>query len=331
MATTPQTNTDLAAMAQALLACDDIVVCGHVSPDGDCLGSQLALAAALRQAGKRVSCVLAKDDPVDRNLLFLPGIEDLVPAADFDGAVSAFVGVDVPTRERIGQAACELLDRADVSFTLDHHAADEAMADFVYVDPDAASTTTLVWKLAALLGARRAGDVALCCYTGLVTDTGRFQYQNTNVDAFVCAQEMVEAGLDASLVSREVFQNRSLPSLRLEALAVDRLRLQNDGQTVTSWLTLDDFAREGAIKADAEPLIDALRAVSGVRVACLLREQEDCVRGSVRAKDDTDVAAVARRLGGGGHKAAAGFTLQMPLEDAMALVEEALAEAVSGE
>ena len=178
MAVTPQTNTDLGAIAEALRSRDDFIICGHVSPDGDCLGSQLGLAAALKGLGKRVTCLLAKDEPIDERLGFLPGAAELVPAASFDGIARTFVAVDVPTRERIGEAAAALLEGCDLTVTVDHHAVDSTMTDLVYVDPDAASTTMLVWELAGLLGAERAGDVAQCCYTGLVTDTGRFQYQN---------------------------------------------------------------------------------------------------------------------------------------------------------
>ena len=327
MTVTPQTNTDLASIAEALKAHDDFVVCGHVSPDGDCLGSQLGLAAALKGLGKRVTCLLAKDEPIDERLAFLPGAAELVPAASFDGRAQVFVGVDVPTRERIGEAAAALRDGCELAVTVDHHAVDEAMSDLVYVDPDVASTTMLVWELAGLLGADRAGDVALCCYTGLVTDTGRFQYQNTDAAAMRAAAEMVEAGA----VSRAIFQNRTLPSVRLEGVAVERMAFGADGAFVLSWLSADDFEAVGAVKADAEPIIDALRSVAGVRAACMLREQGDVVRGSLRAKDGTDVAAIARTFGGGGHVAAAGFTLPCPMDEARRQVREALEAAFAVE
>ena len=308
---------------------DDFVVCGHVSPDGDCLGSQLALAAALRRLGKRVTCVLVKGEPVEVNLLrVLDGAQDLVFAGAYKGAPGAFVGVDVPTRERIGEAACALLDQAPFSFTIDHHAVDTTMCDMVYVDPDAASTTMLIWELAGYLGVERTGAVANCCYTGLVTDTGRFQYQNTNERCMSLAAEMVAAGADPASVSREVFQNRTYASMRLEATAIMRAEFSEDGATALGYLTREDFARFGAQKSDAEPVIDALRRIEGVRVACMLREQEDCIRGSLRAKDDTDVSAIARTFGGGGHVAAAGFTLRCTLDDAVEQVRAALAEAV---
>lgn len=330
MAVTPQTNTDLATIAEVLKAHDDFVIGGHVSPDGDCIGSQLALAAALKSLGKRVTCLLAKDEPADVRLSFLPGFDDLVPAAAFDGVARVFVAVDVPTRERIGEAAAALLDRCETSVVVDHHAVDSTMAAYTYVEPASASTTLLVWELAGLLGADRVGDVAQCCYTGLVTDTGRFQYQNTDAAALHAAAEMVEAGADPAGVSRAIFQNRSLPSVRLEGVTVDRMRFGANGAYALSWLSEADFAAAGAVKADAEPLIDTLRSVAGVRVACMLREQGDVVRGSLRAKDETDVAVIARSFGGGGHVAAAGFTLEMTLAEAVALVDCTLADVLGG-
>lgn len=326
MSVTPQTNVDLAHIAQELAGRDDFVICGHVSPDGDCIGSQLALMQALRGMGKRVTCVLAKDEPIDVRLSFLPGADELIPAGSYDGPVGVFVAVDVPLRDRMGTAASSLRDRSLLSVTIDHHANDGVMTELVYVDPQVASTTMLVWELVELLGLSPSADVALCCYTGLVTDTGRFQYQNTDAAAMRAATHMVEAGVDPSMVSRAIFQNRSLASVRLEGVAVDRMRLGAQGSYVLSWLTCDDFSRHDASKADAEPLIDTLRSLRGVRLACMLRDQGDSVRGSFRAKDDTDVARLARSLGGGGHRAAAGFTLPGPIDEAVERIDALLSQ-----
>ena len=325
MATTPQTNTDLASIARFLLAHDDFVICGHVSPDGDCIGSQLGLAAALQAAGKRVACVLARDEELDGQFRFMPGSDAMVPAVRYEGPCRTFVAVDVPTRERMGGGAA-LLDRAEASVTIDHHAQKTTMTELVYVDPDAAAAALLVWELAGLLGVDRSGAVAQCCFTGVVTDTGSFQYQNTSSGTLRAAADMVEAGAEVSLVTREIYQNRTLPSIRLESRAVERMRFGLDGAIVMSWVDLADFEELGAVRADGEQLVNALREVSGVRVACMLREQEGEVRGSLRAKDDSDVAVIARRFGGGGHVAAAGFTLHCSLDEARDEVWQTLEE-----
>lgn len=324
MATTPQTNASLKEIAELMVSHDNYVVCGHVSPDGDCLGSQLALACALKQLGKNVTCVLVKDEPIESALRFLPGIDQMVPATQFEGICDAFVGVDVPTRERIGEAACSILDQACISFTIDHHAVDTTMADYVYVDPDAAAACMLIWELTAHLGVDRSGDLATCCYTGLCTDTGRFQFQNTDALAMHAGAEMVDAGANPAAVACQVFQNRTLPSLKLECAALERMTFGASGQYVISWLSSDDFERFGAIKADAEPVINAIRSVQGTRVACLLREVDGKVRGGLRSKDDTDISILARKLGGGGHKAASGFTLDTTLERAISQLQHEL-------
>ena len=148
-------------------------MCGHVSPDGDCLGSQLALAHALRAKGKRAVCLLAHDDAVDKSFLFLPGANELIPACEFESDVDAFIAVDVPNLERLGDAA-RVHESAGAHFTLDHHAVESCMAEYNYVDPDAPATGMLVWRLIGEMGVERTFEMAQCCYLALMTDTGAF-------------------------------------------------------------------------------------------------------------------------------------------------------------
>ena len=329
MAVTPQTNCSLAEIAELLRELDDFVICGHVSPDGDCLGSQLALWHALRALGKRATCVLVRDEPVDDANAFMPGAADMLPAERFSGAARVFVGVDVPTRERVEAAACAILDSCETSATIDHHASDVAMCEHVYVDPDAASASMLVWEVVKMLCAEPPLEAAVCAYTGLVTDTGGFCFQNSDARAFRTASELVERGVNPAEVARHAFQSRTMASLLLEELVINRMRLICDGQAAVSWLSQADFEALGAVKADAENMIDTLRSLKTVRVACMLREQDGVVRGSLRSKDETDVSALAARLGGGGHRAAAGFTLRMGLSQAVAFMEEEVAALVA--
>ena len=181
-----------------------------------------------------------------------------------------------------------------------------------------------MWQLIGELGVDRSGDVALCAFTGLVTDTGRFQYQNANPFAFRCAAEMLECGADLEMVCTQIFQRRSIASLQLENRAVARMELLLDGALAVTYVTLDDFASVGATKTDADNIVNTLRSIDGVRVACTLRETEENVRGSLRSKDGTDIAAFAFEHGGGGHKAAAGMTLDGAVADAFDQVKEEL-------
>ena len=318
MAVTPQTNVTLDEFAEALGRYDSFALCGHVSPDGDCLGSALALMHALRAMGKKATCILAKPDAVEKSFLFLPGADELVPACDFDDDVDAFIACDVPTLERLVDGAC-VHARAKAHFTIDHHAVDSCIAEYNYVDPDAPATGMLVWQLIAAMGVEPSQAMAQCCYLALMTDTGRFQFQNTSPEAFELAGEMVRAGAQPAACSREIYQRRTRASLGLEGVMLDNMQVSKSGAWALSHARLSDFERLGAVKADAEPLIDVLRSLDGIQVACMLREQEDVVRGSLRAKgDDIDVAALAQRIGGGGHKAAAGFTFKGSIDEALA-------------
>lgn len=323
------TNTSISEMALLVRERDNFVICGHVSPDGDCLGSQLALAEALRALGKTVTCVLAQDDLIGSGFGFLPGIESLVPASRFEGPADTFFAVDVSVKDRLGDAA-PLFERCSASFALDHHASCAPLCDFQYVDPDSPSASLLVWALAKELLAAPSADCALCAYTGLVTDTGGFRFQNSTEEAFKAASELVLFGADPAFVATQVFQNRSLPSLELERIALERMRVFCEGRGVLSWITLDDLQTLGAQKSDTEPLIDAIRSLEGTRVACMLRQQEDSIRGSLRAKDATDVSALARTLNGGGHVAAAGFTLYMTMDEAVPFMEMKISELLQG-
>ena len=320
MAVTPQTNVSLEKIATILQDNDDFVICGHVSPDGDCIGSQLALWHALKSIGKNAACVLVRSDPLGASLDFLPGAEEMTPAADFAGTCKTFIGVDVPNRERIGRAACAILDTAQLSITIDHHAADERMCDFAYVDPDAAAASMIVWEIIKLLVDGPSKECALCAYTGLLTDTGGFRFQNSDSRAFQAASELVAHGVDPSFVATNVYQNRTLASLKLEAIVINRMDVFCDGQVAMSWVDEGDVQNVGAERADLEPLVDVVRSVQGIRVACMMRKQDGKARVNLRAKDDTDVSELARELGGGGHKAAAGFTIDMPMKEALAFM-----------
>lgn len=329
MATTPQTNTTLDELAEIMRANDDFVICGHVGPDGDCLGSQLTLWHALKAMGKNAVCLLVKDEPVPASLSFLPGIDEMVPACAFSGTPRVFVGTDVPLRERMSEDACRVLDSCETSITIDHHASETTMCEHVYVDPDSASASILLWELAKLLVDEPPLESALCAYVGLVTDTGGFRFQNTDADAFKTASELIDYGVQPAYVAAKVFQSRSRASLLLESTTISRMRILCDGAVAISWVTKADMAEFGAEKADAEPLIDTLRSIRGVRVACMLREQDGFIRGSLRAKDETDVSKLARQLNGGGHKAASGISLYTSIDEAVALLEEKLTELVS--
>ena len=321
---TPQTNTTLEEIARLLKDADDVVICGHTSPDGDCIGSTLALVHGLRSLGKRVQGLVV--DPVPENLLGIPGAEELELAAQWQGSASCFVAVDVPDLKRMGSAAAAIHEAAPLTIRVDHHAVDERYSRYSYTDPDAVSTTVLVWELLEHLEARKP-EAAECCYAGLVTDSGRFEFQNTDERAFCAAAQMVAAGVDPARVSAYLYERDRLQSLQVEMRAFERMELDTQLGYAMTYLTAEDFREFNADKSDAEGVVDLLRRLKDVRVLCCLREQDGKVRLSFRSKCAIDVREIARGFGGGGHVAASGATLEYPLAEAYARVKEALVEA----
>jgi phosphoesterase RecJ-like protein len=329
MAVTEQTNVTLQGIAAAFAAGDDFCVCGHVKPDGDSIGSVLGVCAILRALGKRVLALVPDGDPIDEKYDYLPGYDGFVEAAAYSGPCGVFVSVDVPTEERLGAAACEVKHRAGQTITIDHHANDVAVSDLNFVDPDAPSTTTLIWELAGAAGVQNF-DIATCTYLGLMTDTGGFRYQNTTSQAFLDAAQMSDFGVDVAQAASRVFQSRSLGAIKLESEMVSRMEMFAEGRAAISWIIEDEIAGFGATKDETSAYVSVLRSIKGVDVACMLRDTgTGVVRASLRAKDSTDVSVIARRFGGGGHKAAAGCNVEGSLKDALPVVKAAICEALA--
>lgn len=294
--------------AVALRRAESVAVCAHVRPDGDAIGSTLGLTLALRAAGISAIPVLADGRPAPATYAFLPGFALLTQVSDLD-MPHTFVALDTPVRDRLGEAAT-LLDHAETSILLDHHPDATSYADHCILDSMTASTGQLVWRLVRALDVVPTPEIALCLYVALMTDTGRFSHGNTTAEALRDAAEMLDAGVDAAEASRLVYQERSVGALELEARALDRIAVTNGGRVAWTWVTETDFEETGAAPEEAELLADAVRQLGGVEVVMLLRRSDDGIRGNLRAKTGADVASVARSLGGGGHRAAAGFTVE---------------------
>lgn len=284
-------------------------VCGHINPDGDSIGSVLGMTAVLRQAGKSVTPLMADGSTAPHKFAYLQGYGDLMRASDYTDVPDVLIQLDTATRDRMGEAEA-LLQRCAKSVSIDHHPGDGIGADMSHVDPGSASASMLVWEFSKAMVGEPDPFVAMACYTGLLTDTGRFQFQNTSPGAFAAASEMVEAGADPSLAATELFMNRSLDVLKLESRTVSRIGLTPSGKFAYSWITDRDNQELGVSYEDAEGLVDVVRSVEDIDAALLMRECPEGMRCSIRAKRNLDVSAIARMYGGGGHKAAAGFTIE---------------------
>jgi bifunctional oligoribonuclease and PAP phosphatase NrnA len=319
------TEADVVA---ALRGAARVIVCAHVTPDGDAVGSVLALTMALRGAGIDAVATLADHHPAPSTYAFLAGFDLYRPVADLEPA-DVFVALDTPNLRRLG-VADRLATAAGTLIVIDHHADCADFGTLSLVDVTAASTTSIVWRLLPALGIEPDAAIASACYAGLVTDTGRFSYGNTTPRALRDAAEMIEAGADARAIFTRVYESRSAASLALLGRVLSRVTLANKNRIAYSWMTEADLAETGALPEDTENIVDVVRQIGRVDAVVFFKAQHDAVKIALRAKCPTlDVAEVARKFGGGGHVAAAGAAAPLPLESAIEAVLAQLPGSVS--
>ncbi len=287
------------------------VLAAHENPDGDALGSLVAMQGVLRALGKdSVMFISPEDLPLPREYRFfaLDGLIELPPA---DVAERTVMFLDCGNIDR--NSACVLRDGAHL-LNIDHHHDNTRFGTLNHVVPDASCTAEIVWDLMHGLGVGPTPAVAEALYIGLITDTGRFMYENTSARAHLMAAELIEAGVDVPGVYRRLYEGVPLGKLTLLALALAQLQRFDDGELAIATLSAEDFDRADAEESYSEGIIDQLRALDGTKVAVLVRELSNGERKgqhkvSLRATDDdVDVSIIARAQGGGGHRRAAGFS-----------------------
>ncbi len=303
----------------ALRGHDRFLVTSHENPDGDALGSLLAAHLVLGQLGKDSLMVMTGQAPLPAEYRFLRLPErGLLREAPADAAERVLLAVDCANATRIADPT--LLELAPLSINVDHHHDNSRFADVNLVAAEASSTGELLSDVASGLGLTLTPDIAEALYVALVTDTGRFQYTNTTPKALRLAADLVEAGADVHKVFQGVYESVQFAKLKLLARALDRAQVFDGGRVVVSYLLRADFGDVGAEEPYSEGIIDYLRAVEGAELAALIREpprdgspaRKVSLRSSV---DELDVSAIARRFGGGGHRQAAGFSTDLPIDE----------------
>jgi phosphoesterase RecJ-like protein len=305
-----QTTSDLKAIADALREHERFLVVTHENPDGDALGSLLAMTLALRGLGKDAVMYLPAGAPLPREYGFM-SLSDLLRDPPPDAAERVLVAVDCASAQRIGDP--DAIARALLTLDIDHHHDNTRFGDVNLVVPDASSTGEVLRDVFAELGVALTPELAEPLYIALVTDTGRFQYSNTTPKALRLAAELVEAGADLHAVFQQVYETVEFAKLKLLARVLERAKVLEGGRIVVSHLLRTDFAEVGASEPYSEGLIDYLREVEGAELAVFVREQmgpdAQGHKGSLRSSiDELDVSAIARQFGGGGHRQAAGFS-----------------------
>jgi phosphoesterase RecJ-like protein len=306
-----QTVNDVQAVADAIRNHDRFLVVTHENPDGDALGSLLALTLALRGIGKDVEMYLSGSAPPPAEYRFLD-LRELQRELPEDIGERVLLAVDCANERRIGEENTGV-DRAALVVNVDHHHDNSRFGAINLVVDDASSTAEIVRDVLGELDVPLTPEIAEALYVALVTDTGRFQYTNTTPKSFRLAAELVEAGANVHDIFRHVYETVQFAKLKLLARALERAQVFEGGGLVVSYLVKDDFADVGAEEPFSEGIIDHLRAVEGSEMVALIREPPR-LEGSERrvslrsSHDEVDVSAIARKLGGGGHRQAAGFS-----------------------
>ena len=312
----PQTTSEVTAVADAIRSHDRFLLVTHENPDGDALGSILALKLALDQLGKDSVMYLYGDAPLPVEYAFMP-LDELRRRLPDDWRERVLIAVDCANDTRIGPEP-EPLEGAPLVLDIDHHHDNTRFGQINLIVPNASSTGEVLRDVFAELGVELTPEIAEALYIALVTDTGRFQYSNTTAKALRLAAELVEAGADVHAIFRRVYETVQFAKLKLLARALERAQIYDGGRLVVSYLLRNDFTDIGAAEAYSEGIIDYLRAVEGADMAALIREPRDgpANRVSLRASnDELDVSAIARKSGGGGHRQAAGFSSDDSIEE----------------
>lgn len=283
---------------------ETVCVVGHIRPDGDCIGSQLGLTLALQNAGKNVVCW--NQDPVPLKLAFLDPkkiIQPPRPNQNFD----CVIATDAASFERLGSVGPCVGERKRL-INIDHHASNTRYGDINWVSPREPSSGELIFRILKAASWPITPTIADCLFTAVSTDTGSFQYPTTLPATYHVAAELVKRGANLAKICDEVYQSFPLSRVRLLKQVYNRFRLTDENKIAYFWLKKEDYVRAGADPDESEGLIDHIRAIDPVVVACVFEEIEpELTRISLRSKSEkVNVSEIAAKFGGGGHPAAAG-------------------------
>jgi phosphoesterase RecJ-like protein len=317
--------SELQRAAEAVAQAQSLALACHVGPDGDALGSMLAFGIAARNNGKDVVASFGSPFDVPANLRFLP-TDLLVAPGDFPEQPETMVVFDAGSADRLGELGTHA-GKATTLIVLDHHATNEGFGDVAVIDSSAAATGEIVFELFGLLGWDIDSQIATCLHTSLVTDTGRFSYSNTTSETLRIGAELLEAGAVPSEISRHVYEETPFGYLKVSALALSRAHLDEERGIVTASVTDEDLDTAGIDWGDVDGLIDTLRLAQEADVAALAKVHDDGrVKVSLRSRGATDVGSLAAKMGGGGHRLAAGFTVERDPEEVLEEVRQSVGD-----
>ena len=336
-----KTNT-FEEFAAALVEGDEFAIFPHVDPDGDALGASVALALALSSIGKNVKILIdeAEDGGFDikEELLFIDGEKQFFTVdSSFVDEKTYGVMMDCGEISRIAGRSNrdEVFKKCSKTFCLDHHARSTPLADFNVIIPETAATCQLVWQLFKALqkyGLIVDKAMAEAVYVGILTDTGGFRYSNTSAETHIIASEIFALGADHYAISKQVFESNPLRSMKLKFAAMGVANFSCGNRVAITYVDSKMLKSAGATLKDSDGIVEELRNIDSVEVACLCKEQADgSVKVSMRSKTSIDVSKIGMKFSGGGHKRAAGCTIHKPIAEAVKMMKSELKAAVEAE
>lgn len=327
LAGTHNLNQELVeAVRNELQHAKSVIIGTHLNPDGDALGSALAVSHFLDGLGieNEVLC----HHPAPRNLRFLPGISRLktVPTrTQFDLAIV----VDLDAFDRLGRTE-PFFQNCPKTILIDHHIPHEKPGDLRIIDSDAPATALILTRLFLALKVKMTSDIATCLYTGIVTDTGSFRFRNTTPESLAISSLLLDCGANLEAVSENIFQSRPESGARLLGHVLGNMHLEYDKRIAWSIIKCEDFERFQGKDEDTEGFVNELLSVDTVLVAALGRETKPgLLRVSLRSRGNIDVAEISRPFGGGGHLNAAGLTFEQDPETSMTLLVQKVKEGIA--
>lgn len=297
-------------------------IVSHLSPDEDTLGSALSLKEALLSLGKEARVVC--QDPVPYACRCLPGWESVLSSGEQPTEAEAVVFVDIAAADRAGSYIA-YTGRKD-TLCIDHHGTNPALAGKAYAEvnfvEECAASGELVLLVIRELGVKLTPTLGKLLYCAIASDTGNFAYSSTSARTFRLMSEVMESGFNLPEANRELFRSVSLKKTRLQALALTKAEILSEGRVALATVSLADIASCEATGADGDGIVDALRDIDSVQLACYLREEKDKVKVSLRAKGKRTISGLASKYSGGGHDQAAGCSLYMSLQEATELMRK---------
>ena len=319
------TDREIREIVEAIRSRQRFVVSSHSRPDGDSIGSQLAMAYALRALGKDVTVVNA--DPAAPALMAFPGVPDIRIAASVEGTFDAAIVMECSDYARTGVAG---LDRF-FTINIDHHPGNTGYGQLNWFDSSAAACAEMVFDVVSALGVPLSPEIAVHVYLAILTDTGSFHFSNLSPRTFDISRQLLEAGVDPVRVARQVFDDSTVSRLKLCGAVLSGMRIDATGRIAVLYLDQEMAGAAGATYDDTEGVINQPLTVKDVQAVIFFKQAEGShYRISLRSKGEVDIGAVAKGFGGGGHKNAAGCSATGPIDELRDIFVKKVADAIDG-